>query len=393
MTDPVHAQRQRSMHGKRRTRSTNAETKPPINGNANILIVDDHPMWRDTLREVLEHAGVGHVVAEAANGEDAIVEAHRARPDLVIMDINLPGMNGIEATRKLRAAYPRLKVLVLSSSDERAHVIEAVHAGATGYLLKTAVPEDVAQAAERVDRGELVFPPALSELVIGEFRRLASDGPAPQPLRVVVADDTAITREGLTRALSESGFLVVGEASGATDLMQCADETIPDVVIVDASIAARSVEGASTVVASIGSLHPQTAILVLSSDVDSVARLASEAGSGRGYLLKGRLSDLDELGDAIRRLARGEPVVDSQIASRFVERLPKGTPIDRLTRREKEVLALMAEGRSNQGISERLFLDHKTVEAHVRSIFTKLDLEPTQDDHRRVLAVIAYMRN
>lgn len=202
-------------------------------------------MWRHTLRQVLEHKRVARVVSEASNGEEALELARRRRLDVVLMDIDLPKMDGVEATRRLLAEKPEIKVLVLSASDNRSQVINSIRAGASGYLLKTASSAEVADAVRRIDAGDLVFPPALMGVVLDEVRR--------------------------------------------------------------------------------GSPH--------------------EPG----------MADLSES--------------------------------------ESRVLALMAEGRSNQSIAQQLHLSPKTVEARVGRIFTKLGLELEPDDHRRVLAVIAYLRS
>jgi len=139
-----------------------------------IMIVDDHPMWRQTLRAVLEGSGVGTVVAEASDGDEAVLMALETRPEAVIMDMNLLSVNGVEATRRLLEEMPDIKVLMLSSSDERADVVAAVQAGASGYLVKTAEPDEVAEAVQRIRNGELVFPPALAKVVLEEFRRMGA---------------------------------------------------------------------------------------------------------------------------------------------------------------------------------------------------------------------------
>jgi len=208
------------------------------------MLVDDHPVWRQSLRKLLERGQVGRVVAEAADGEEAIRLASEAKPEVVVMDIGLPGLNGIEATKELLEVVPEARVLVLSASEQRADVVEAMRAGASGYLLKAASPEELVEGVRRVHRGEAVLPPALADMVLNELR-------------------------------------------------------------------------------------------------------------GRG---------------------------------------PRN-PLDELTPREREVLGLMAEGKSNQAIREQLFLSAKSVESHVRNIFTKLGLEPAPDDHRRVLAVLTYLRS
>ncbi|MDX6198354.1 MAG: hypothetical protein QOJ79_1505 [Actinomycetota bacterium] len=159
----------------RRQDTANSTDQPsPPQDALSIMIVDDHPMWRQTLRSVLEGSGVGTVVAEAADGDEVVAIALKAQPQAVIMDMNLLTVNGVEATRRLLEALPETKVLMLSSSDERADVVAAVQAGASGYLVKTAEPDEVAEAVQRIHSGELVFPPALAKVVLEEFRRLGA---------------------------------------------------------------------------------------------------------------------------------------------------------------------------------------------------------------------------
>ncbi len=214
-----------------------------------LMIVDDHPLWRNSLRQVLEHKKAATIVAEASNGTEALEIARKVKPDVIVMDMDLPNMNGVEATTKLIAERPDTKVLFLSALDTRDKVLEAVEAGASGYLIKTASPDEIANAVRRVHQGEAVFAPSLARAVLDEFRRLSTGGDR------------------------------------------------------------------------------------------------------------------------------------------------RGKPLDTLTPREREVLKLMAEGRSNRAIGERLHLSSKTVEAHVASIFIKLGLQEAPDDHRRVLAVVTYLRS
>ncbi len=214
-----------------------------------LMIVDDHPLWRNSLRQVLEHKKAANVVAEASNGVEALEIARKIKPDVIVMDMDLPTVDGVEATRQLLAEQPDARILFLSASDTRDKVLEAIEAGASGSLIKTASPDEIANAVRRVHGGEAVFAPTLAGAVLDEFRRLS-------------------------------------------------------------------------------------------------------AGGGK-----------------------------------------RSRPLDTLTDREREVLKLMAEGRSNRAISERLHLAPKTIEAHVASIFTKLGLQEAPDDHRRVLAVVTYLRS
>jgi DNA-binding NarL/FixJ family response regulator len=216
-------------------------TKPPR--GITVMLVDDHPVWRSALRELVEEKRLGTIVAEASEGTEVVAIAEALRPDLVLMDMGLPDLDGAEATRQLVGALPETKVLVISASDREADVLAAIRAGARGYLLKTASDAEIVEAVRRVIVGESVLPIALTEVVLRGLRQ------------------------------------------------------------------------------------------------------------------------------------------DSR------------NTLDVISPREREVLALMAQGRSNQAIAESLSLNAKTVEAHVRSIFSKLGLEATADDHRRVLAVLAYLES
>jgi DNA-binding NarL/FixJ family response regulator len=203
----------------------------------------------------------------------------------------------------------------------------------------------------------------------------------------MIADEEVLAREGLTRLLIEAGLEVVGATGDADGLLRAIEADRPEVAIIDA--------GLSSVAEQIRSRFPDVAVLVLSADpvAAQAVTLLSQSGGGIGYLLKGRISNIEELTGAIRRVAEGQPVVDPQVVSGLVDEPTKPGALEALTEREQQVLALMAEGHSNQAIAERLFLGPKTVETHVGRIFTKLGLESAGDIHRRVLAVIAYLRS
>jgi DNA-binding NarL/FixJ family response regulator len=229
-----------------RTSTRKPRRTAPSGEQISVLIVDDHPLWRQTIRTLIERSGMASQVLEASDGADAIEVTRSRKPDVVMMDMALPGIHGLDATRQISEMTPETRILVLSSSDDEQQVMEAVQAGASGYLLKTAGPSEILDGIRRVHAGELVFPPTLAKLVLAELR------------------------------------------------------------------------GAGGARSSVG-------------------------------------------------------------------------PLSALTEREGEVLALMAEGHTNDTIGKTLYLSSKTVESHVSSIFSKLGLDPEAGGHRRVLAVIAYL--
>ncbi len=213
-------------------------------------------------------------------------------------------------------------------------------------------------------------------------------------MRVVIADDELLLREGLERLLTEAGYDVVGKVGTAEELRRKIELAHPDVAIVDIKMPPTYTDEGLVAAQEIRESHPGIGVLVLSHYVESryALRLIEQHSGGTGYLLKERISDLAVLTDALGRLRDGECVVDPTIVSRLVNRARLPGRLDELTEREREVLALLAEGRSNKGICDRLFLSPKTVEAHVKHIFMKLGVEVSPDDHRRVLAVLAYLR-
>jgi DNA-binding NarL/FixJ family response regulator len=213
-------------------------------------------------------------------------------------------------------------------------------------------------------------------------------------MRVAVADDAALFREGVARLLTDAGFEVVAKAKDAAELLALVHADTPDVVVVDIRMPPGFTTEGLDAAREIRRTHPDVGVLVLSAHVEphyALQLLDSEA-RGAGYLLKDRVADLAELSDAVRRVAAGGLVIDPGVVATLVGRRRVGDPLESLSEREREVLAVMAEGRSNQGICERLFLSPKTVEAYVRSVFTKLGLRQGPDDNRRVLAVLAYLR-
>jgi DNA-binding NarL/FixJ family response regulator len=212
-------------------------------------------------------------------------------------------------------------------------------------------------------------------------------------MRVVIADDAALFREGVATLLRQSDIDVVGQARDAIELIPLVRNQQPDVVIVDIRMppthTLEGLEAAKT----IRSEFPDMGVLVLSQYVEAhyALRLLDEAARGAGYLLKDHVGNVNDLVDAVRQVAAGRLVIDPTVVTQLLNRSRRRDPLDALTDRERQVLGLMAEGRSNGAIARTLFVTDKTVEAHIRGIFTKLRLDAGADDHRRVLAVVTYL--
>jgi serine/threonine-protein kinase len=218
-------------------------------------------------------------------------------------------------------------------------------------------------------------------------------------VRVAIADDAVLFREGLARLLVEAGFDVVGQAGDAAELLTIVDgaatDRMPDVAVVDIRMPPTHTTEGLVAARAIRAGHPDVGVLVLSQYIETehAIELLSDGAGGTGYLLKDRVSDLEGFRDAVRRVGEGGSAVDPEVIAQLVGRHRASDPIADLSDREREVLARMAEGRSNRAIGASLFLSGKTVEAHVRSIFMKLGLVPAPDENRRVLAVLAFLRS
>jgi DNA-binding NarL/FixJ family response regulator len=216
-----------------------------------------------------------------------------------------------------------------------------------------------------------------------------------EPLRVVIGEDDVLLREGIARLLIEAGVEVVAQAGDAEDLLRKGLAHRPAVVVADVHMPPGHGDDGLWAAIEVRRRRPETAVLVLSQFYDEryALELIGERAEGVGYLLKQRVGDIASFVDAVTRVAAGGTALDPEIVARMLGRRQRDRPMDKLSRRERDVLAAMAEGKSNRGIAEALVISPATVEKHLRSIFDKLELDPVPTEHRRVLAVLAYLRD
>ena len=217
----------------------------------------------------------------------------------------------------------------------------------------------------------------------------------PAPTRVLVGEDQPLVREGIIRALELDGFEVVATAGDARDLVRMAAVHTPDVVVTDIQMPPHSTDDGLRAALEIRAANPRIGVLVLSQFLEDryALDLVADGARGVGYLLKEKVGDLRTFTDAVRRVADGGSALDPDVVERLIGRSRRKGPLDRLTARERQVLALIAQGRSNAGVAEDLVVTVAAVERHVTSIFDKLELRPAPDQHRRVLAVLSYLES
>ena len=216
-----------------------------------------------------------------------------------------------------------------------------------------------------------------------------------EPVSIVVGEDDVLLREGIVRILTEAGCDVVAQTGDAEDLLRRSLAHRPDVAVVDVQMPPGNEDDGLRAALELRRQRPETGILVLSQfyEDDYAQELISERAEGVGYLLKERVGDVEAFIDAVNRVAGGGTALDPEVVGRMLGRRREDSPLERLSPRERDVLAAMAEGKSNRGIAESLFVTQAAVEKHITSIFDKLDLEPASTEHRRVLAVLTYLRN
>jgi DNA-binding NarL/FixJ family response regulator/class 3 adenylate cyclase len=375
-------------------------------GDAYAQLLGDH---RRLLREAVEEAQ-GHVVDhrgdeffmvfdDPCRAADAVMSAQRAFathswPYGVDLRVRMGMHTGRPAFRD--GAYFGLDV------HRAARIAQAGSGGQ--ILLSEQTRDEVHQTYELEDLGEhelpgLGEPERLFQLTVpglpARFPPLSTARKGFRGMRVVLADDSILLREGIARLLEDAGFEIVAQGGTAEDLVRHVGMHKPDVALVDIRMPPTQTDEGLRAAKQIRERWPETGVLVLSQYVEPAyaMELLGENAEGVGYLLKDRVSDVDEFAAAVRRVGEGGSALDPAVVSQLVGRRRRDDPLEELTPREREVLELMAEGRSNQAIAERLVITLRAVEKHVTSIFSKLRLPASAEDHRRVLAVLTYLRD
>jgi DNA-binding NarL/FixJ family response regulator len=373
-------------------------------GDGYATVLSDHRrLFREVVEScaglVIDHRGDEFFVVfeDAGRAVEAVSEAQRAIaahpwPEGVELRVRM-GLHTGEPTMR-DGDYYGLDV------HRAARIAQA---GSGGQVLLSERTKDALDAShELADLGEhelagLDGPERLFQLNIpglpARFPPLSSARKGFRGLRVVLADDSVLLREGIARLLEDAGFEVVAQSGTAEDLLRHVGMHKPDVALIDIRMPPTQTDEGLRAAKEIRERWPDTGVLVLSQYVEPTyaMELLGENAEGVGYLLKDRVSDVDEFAAAVRRVAEGGSALDPAVVSQLVGRRRRDDPLDELTPREREVLGLMAEGRSNQAVAEKLVITLRAVEKHVTSIFSKLRLPASAEDHRRVLAVLTYL--
>jgi DNA-binding NarL/FixJ family response regulator/class 3 adenylate cyclase len=336
---------------------------------------------------------------EASGAASAALEAQRA-----MRDADWPGGLHVRVRIGIHSGTPDFGDEGYTGLDI-VRAARIAHAGHGGQILaSSATLEEVAGLAS-ADLGEhaiegLSEPERIHQLVADDLPRdfpplRNTSSTLGHAIKVVIADDSVLLREGIVRLLGEAGFDVVAQSGTADDLLRHVAMHKPHVAVVDIRMPPTHTDEGLRAAAEIRERFPDTGVLVLSQYVEAgyAMDLLAESAEGVGYLLKDRVSDVEQFASSVRRVAEGGSVLDPDVVSQLIGRRRRDDPLEQLTPREREVLELMAEGRSNQAIADRLFVTLRAVEKHVTSIFTKLDLPASTEDHRRVLAVLTAVRS
>ena len=339
------------------------------------------------------------VFADAGNGVDAALSAQRG-----LRDWAWPDDARVRARMGLHTGTPSLGDEGYTGLDV-VRVVRIAGAGHGGQVLVSATTLAALDGIPSLDLGEfriegLPEPEQIHQVIADDLPRdfpplrntIATLGTS---ITVSLADDTVLLREGIARLLADSGFDVVSQAGNAEDLLRHVAMHKPDVAVVDIRMPPTHTDEGLRAAREIRERFPDTGVLVLSQYVEPgyALDLLSESAEGVGYLLKDRVSDVEEFASAVRRVSEGGSALDPAVVSQLVGRRRQDDPLDEITPREREVLELMAEGRSNQAIADRMFVTLRAVEKHVTSIFSKLGLPASTNDHRRVLAVLLFLRD
>jgi DNA-binding NarL/FixJ family response regulator/class 3 adenylate cyclase len=373
----------------------------------------NYPLILGTVRSILRSAIVAHGGQEVDAVGDELLAAFSA--PLAAAEAALEAQRGMRDAAWPNDVSVRVRIGLHTgtpSFGEEGYtgldIVRASRISQTGHggqvIASEATAEGIDAMATR-DLGEhriegLSAPERLYQLLADD---LARDFPVLRNtsstlgggVRVVIAEDSVLLREGVVRLLTEAGFDVVAQSGTADDLLRHVAMHKPKVAVVDIRMPPTHTDEGLRAAAEIRSRFPGTGVLVLSQYVETgyALELLSESAEGVGYLLKDRVSDLEQFAASVRRVAEGGSALDPDVVSQLIGRRRRDDPLEQLTPREREVLELMAEGRSNQAIADRLFVTLRAIEKHVTSIFTKLDLPASTDDHRRVLAVLASLRS